>query len=142
MQENRLEQFINNPKISLWKLSVPMMLGMSVQAIYTLIDTAFIGMSGEHKVKIDLSWTLTPRERKITIFCDDRIIEFDAYDTSNIISIHFLETMERKKIKYKNDMPLTNMLQYFLNVINSNSSKNYIGNYDLMFKIMKLKLLL
>ena len=43
MQENRLEQFINNPKISLWKLSVPMMLGMSVQAIYTLIDTAFIG---------------------------------------------------------------------------------------------------
>ena len=43
MKENRLENFIKNPEISLWKLSIPMMLGMSVQAIYTLIDTAFIG---------------------------------------------------------------------------------------------------
>ena len=40
---NRLNEFIKNPKISLWKLSIPMMLGMSVQAIYMLIDTAFIG---------------------------------------------------------------------------------------------------
>jgi len=43
LKENRLEDFIKNPEISLWKLSIPMMLGMSVQAIYTLIDTAFIG---------------------------------------------------------------------------------------------------
>ena len=42
-KQNKLEEFINNPKASLWKLSVPMMLGMSVQAIYMLIDTAFIG---------------------------------------------------------------------------------------------------
>ena len=43
MKTDKLEEFIKNPKISLWKLSVPMMLGMSVQAIYMLIDTAFIG---------------------------------------------------------------------------------------------------
>ena len=43
MKNNRLQEFIDNPKISLWKLSIPMMLGMSVQAIYMLIDTAFIG---------------------------------------------------------------------------------------------------
>ena len=43
MKKNKLEEFINNPKKSLWKLSIPMMLGMSVQAIYMLIDTAFIG---------------------------------------------------------------------------------------------------
>ena len=41
--KNRLEEFIKSPKISIWKLSIPMMLGMSVQAIYMLIDTAFIG---------------------------------------------------------------------------------------------------
>ena len=41
--KNNLEKFINNPKKALWTLSVPMMLGMSVQAIYMLIDTAFIG---------------------------------------------------------------------------------------------------
>ena len=105
-----------------------------------LIDSAFIDISGELEVKIDLSWTLTPRERKITIFCDDRILEFDAYNSSNTISIHILETMESKKINYKNDMPLTNMLKYFINVINSYSSTNYIGNYELMSKIMRLKL--
>ena len=43
MSENKLDKFIKNPEKSLWKLSVPMMLGMSVQAIYMLIDTAFIG---------------------------------------------------------------------------------------------------
>ena len=42
-KNSRLEEFINSPKKSLWKLSIPMMLGMSVQAIYMLIDTAFIG---------------------------------------------------------------------------------------------------
>ena len=43
MNKNRLDEFIKNPKISLWKLSIPMMLGMSVQAIYMLIDTMFVG---------------------------------------------------------------------------------------------------
>ena len=43
MKTDKLEEFIKNPKLSLWKLSIPMMLGMSVQAIYMLIDTAFIG---------------------------------------------------------------------------------------------------
>ncbi|MDP6936344.1 MAG: MATE family efflux transporter [Candidatus Marinimicrobia bacterium] len=42
-KESRLEEFIENPKKSMWKLSLPMMLGMSVQAIYMLVDTAFIG---------------------------------------------------------------------------------------------------
>ena len=40
---NKLNQFISNPYKALWTLSIPMMLGMSVQAIYMLIDTAFIG---------------------------------------------------------------------------------------------------
>jgi len=40
---SKLDEFIKNPKKALWTLSIPMMLGMSVQAIYMLIDTAFIG---------------------------------------------------------------------------------------------------
>ena len=40
---SKLDKFIQNPKKALWTLSFPMMLGMSVQAIYMLIDTAFIG---------------------------------------------------------------------------------------------------
>ena len=42
-KSSRLNEFIGNPKKALFTLSVPMMLGMSVQAIYMLIDTAFIG---------------------------------------------------------------------------------------------------
>ena len=42
-KSSRLNEFISNPKKALFTLSVPMMLGMSVQAIYMLIDTAFIG---------------------------------------------------------------------------------------------------
>ena len=42
-KESRLNEFIDNPKRSLWKLSLPMMFGMSVQAIYMMVDTAFVG---------------------------------------------------------------------------------------------------
>ena len=42
-KESRLNEFIDNPKKSLWKLSLPMMVGMSVQAIYMMVDTAFVG---------------------------------------------------------------------------------------------------
>ena len=42
-KESRLEEFINNPKKALWKLSFPLMFGMSVQAIYMMVDTAFLG---------------------------------------------------------------------------------------------------
>ena len=40
---NKLDEFIKNPQKALFTLSLPMMIGMSVQAIYMLIDTAFIG---------------------------------------------------------------------------------------------------
>ena len=42
-KKSKLNEFINNPKKALFTLSLPMMMGMSVQAIYMLIDTAFIG---------------------------------------------------------------------------------------------------
>ena len=42
-KESRLEEFIADPIKALWKLSLPMMFGMAVQAIYMLVDTAFIG---------------------------------------------------------------------------------------------------
>ena len=41
--KNRLEEFISNPKRSLWKLALPMMFGMMVHSIYMLTDTYFIG---------------------------------------------------------------------------------------------------
>ena len=42
-KKSRLNEFLENPKRALLILSLPMMAGMSVQAIYMLIDTAFIG---------------------------------------------------------------------------------------------------
>ncbi len=42
-EKNRLNEFIENPTSSLWKLAVPMMFGMLIQSIYMLTDTAFIG---------------------------------------------------------------------------------------------------
>ena len=42
-KSSKLNEFIKNPHKALFTLSLPMMAGMSVQAIYMLIDTAFIG---------------------------------------------------------------------------------------------------
>ena len=57
---SRLEEFINSPKKSLWKLSLPMMVGMSVQAIYMLIDTAFIGNWVGFKALTGLGFVFPP----------------------------------------------------------------------------------
>ena len=43
VKESRLNHFINNPKRALWSLAIPMMAGMSIQSIYMVVDTAFIG---------------------------------------------------------------------------------------------------
>ena len=46
--KNKLESFIENPRISLWKLTIPMMFGLFVNSIYILVDTYFVGsMLGE-----------------------------------------------------------------------------------------------
>ncbi|MBT5078083.1 MAG: MATE family efflux transporter, partial [Candidatus Marinimicrobia bacterium] len=42
-KESKKNEFIKNPQKAMWKLAIPMMLGMSVQAIYMLVDMAFIG---------------------------------------------------------------------------------------------------
>ncbi len=43
IKESRLSEFIINPTGAVWKLALPMMFGMMVQAVYMLVDTAFIG---------------------------------------------------------------------------------------------------
>ena len=46
--KSKLDLFIANPRMSLWKLTIPMMLGLFVNSIYILVDTYFVGsMLGE-----------------------------------------------------------------------------------------------
>jgi len=48
MGESRLEEYLSNPAKGLWKLVVPVMAGMGVQTIYTIVDMIFIGrLSGD-----------------------------------------------------------------------------------------------
>ena len=41
--QSKLDSFINNPKKALWKMTAPFFLGLSVQSIYMLMDTMFVG---------------------------------------------------------------------------------------------------
>ena len=49
-KESRLDDFISNPNKALWTLAFPMMIGMSVQAIYQIVDMIFIGRLGENAI--------------------------------------------------------------------------------------------
>ena len=42
-RSSRLEEFIANPRKALWRLALPIMIGMSVQTIYMLADMYFVG---------------------------------------------------------------------------------------------------
>ena len=41
--KSKLEGFIKNPKKALWKMALPFFLGLSVQSVYMLMDTMFVG---------------------------------------------------------------------------------------------------
>ena len=41
--QSKLDSFIKNPKKALWKMTAPFFLGLSVQSIYMLMDTMFVG---------------------------------------------------------------------------------------------------
>ena len=41
-QDSKLQSFIANPNISLWKLTIPMAVGLFVNSIYILVDTYFL----------------------------------------------------------------------------------------------------
>jgi len=41
-----LQSFLNNPVKSMWNLAIPIMIGMGIQTLYTIIDMIFIGRLG------------------------------------------------------------------------------------------------
>jgi len=45
-KESRLKKFTNNPKKALWTLALPILAGMAIQTIYTLVDMIYIGRLG------------------------------------------------------------------------------------------------
>ena len=44
--KSRINQFLENPKKSLWTLALPIMFGLGIQTLYNLIDLLFIGKIG------------------------------------------------------------------------------------------------
>ena len=48
IRHSRLKLFIDNPSKSLWTLAIPIIAGMGIQTLYSIVDMIFIGMiSGE-----------------------------------------------------------------------------------------------
>jgi Na+-driven multidrug efflux pump len=45
-KSSRLNEFLDNPEKGLWKLAVPVMAGMGIQTLYTIVDMIFIGRLG------------------------------------------------------------------------------------------------
>ena len=45
-----LESFLKNPSKSMWSLAIPIMVGMGIQTLYTIIDMIFIGRLGGNAI--------------------------------------------------------------------------------------------
>ena len=45
-KESRLKQFSENPKKALWTLAIPILAGMAIQTVYTVVDMIYIGRLG------------------------------------------------------------------------------------------------
>ncbi len=50
MQKSRVKEFIKNPKKALFTLALPIMMGMLVQTLYNIVDTAFVGRLGAEAI--------------------------------------------------------------------------------------------
>jgi putative MATE family efflux protein len=46
MEKSRLQSFLDNPTKALWTLAIPIMAGMGIQTLYTIVDMIFIGRLG------------------------------------------------------------------------------------------------
>tara|TARA_Y100001934_G_scaffold278758_1_gene380796 strand:+ start:921 stop:2297 length:1377 start_codon:yes stop_codon:yes gene_type:complete len=49
-RQNRVDEFIAEPRKAVWKLAMPVMLGMAVQTAYSFTDMIFVGMLGSDAV--------------------------------------------------------------------------------------------
>lgn len=49
-KKNNIDKFIKNPKKALFKLALPMVIAMLVQALYNVVDTAFVGRLGAESI--------------------------------------------------------------------------------------------
>ena len=47
---SRLNSFLENPAKGLWTLAVPIMAGMGVHTLYTIVDMLFIGRLGGESI--------------------------------------------------------------------------------------------
>jgi Na+-driven multidrug efflux pump len=46
MQKNRVDELLQNPRKALLTLAIPIIAGISVQIMYNIADTAFVGRLG------------------------------------------------------------------------------------------------
>ncbi len=49
-RRNRVDEFIAHPQKAIWKLAVPVMLGMAVQTAYSFTDMIFVGQLGSDAI--------------------------------------------------------------------------------------------
>ena len=50
MKEDRVDEFIKNPKKALFTLALPIVIAMVVQVMYNIVDTAFVGRLGAEAI--------------------------------------------------------------------------------------------
>ena len=43
INSSRLQEFIDDPKKGLWKMTLPFLIGLTVNSLYMLVDTMFVG---------------------------------------------------------------------------------------------------
>ena len=49
-KESRLNDFLDNPYKSMWKMALPIIAGMMVQTLFNVVDIMFIGWLGADEV--------------------------------------------------------------------------------------------
>ena len=49
-RHSRLQSFLDNPAKSMWTLAIPVIAGMGIQTLYTIVDMIFIGKLGGESI--------------------------------------------------------------------------------------------
>ena len=48
--ESRLQEFLDKPEKALWSIALPVMAGMAIQTMYSIVDLLFIGQLGGESI--------------------------------------------------------------------------------------------
>ena len=137
--ENRktpLKSFLNNPAKAMWNLAIPIMIGMGIQTLYTIIDMIFIGRLGGDAIAAVASPVLQGITRA-SLQVDSWISAASFQQTTKVLNEAAINAKSDNLIGLKENVIIGKKIPAGTGLINADDT--LVGSQEEYDRLMQLK---